>query len=139
MCFVADRLGRETADITFIEESTYFEALKIMIQSGADVLLPEKWLSDRGFFTAYGTGNWSQRAPEEHLCRRFPNIKPKRRGHVRGDNIYAVSDLLEHFSGCFRFRLDTLKALVLQREAQILASKPPSQIASSIVDGMSIL
>ena len=49
LCFIADHLNVQSLNCALIEEKTYFEALKIMIQNGADVLLPRCWLSD--FFT----------------------------------------------------------------------------------------
>ena len=106
-----------------------------MIQNGADVLLPKSWLSDVGHFEKYGGRNWSDDTPDERFSRRFPQILPTIQGTMTENTVYAVSDLLEHFSNHFGFRLGTLKALVQQREAQILASTPPNQVANSEMDG----
>lgn len=136
LCFIADQFGEETPVGTFIEDAAYFEALNIMIQNGADVLLPRNWLSDAAYFEAYGRNNLFDEVPDERLWRRFPNITPTIQGSTRNDTFYAVSDLLEHFRDRFGFSLDMLKTLVLQREAQSLASAPSSQFASSSTHGV---
>lgn len=72
MCFIADHFQAETPDDTFIEEATYFEALKIMIQNGADVLVPRNWLSDAACFNAFnvfGGDNWFDEVFDERLWR----------------------------------------------------------------------
>jgi len=127
---------------TFIEEAMYFEALKIMIQNGADVLLPRNWLSDAAYFNAFnafGGDSWLDEVSDERLWRRFPNTTPAIRGNTRSDTFYAVSDLLERFRDRFGLSLDTLKTLVLQREAQSLASAPSSEAASSNTHGVRFL
>ncbi|KAF7504942.1 hypothetical protein GJ744_001589 [Endocarpon pusillum] len=132
LCFIADRFGGETPDTTPLEKSAYFEALKIMIQNGADVLLPRAWLSSIAYYQAYGWDSWFDNGSEERFLRRFSNITPKIQGSAGDDIIYAVSDLLEHFKDRFGFRWGTLKTVVLQREAQVLASVPSSELTSSI-------
>jgi hypothetical protein len=122
LCFIADHFGGETPDGTFIEETRYFEALKIMIQNGADVLLPRNWLSDAAYFDASCGDNWLDEVSDERLWRRFPNITPAIQGSTGNDTFYAVSDLLERFRDRFGLSLDTLKTLLLQREAQSPAS-----------------
>jgi hypothetical protein len=120
LCFIADHFQAETPDGTFIEEATYFEALKIMIQNGADVLLSRNWLSDTAYFNAFnafGRDNWLDEVSDERLWWRFPNTTPAIQGSTRNDIFYAVSDLLERFRDRFGLSLDTLKTLVLQREA----------------------
>ena len=134
-CFITDHFQEETLDGTFIEEATYFEALKIMIQNGADVLLPRNWLSDNAYFSAF-RANWLDDVSDELFGRRFPNIAPAIQGSTRNDTFYAVSDLLELFRDRFGLSLDTLKTLVLQREAQGPASAPSSQVASSNTHGV---
>jgi hypothetical protein len=59
---IADHFQAETPDGTFIEEATYFEALKIMIQNGADVLLPRNWRSDAAYFNAFNAFGGEQLA-----------------------------------------------------------------------------
>ena len=127
LCFIADDLGR-IPDISSIDVRAYSEALTITIQNGADVLLPESWLSDVCYFEGYCACNWLDDTPDERFSRRFPKILPTIQGSARENTIYSVSNLLEHFSEHFGFRLGTLKALVQQREAEILASGPPTML-----------
>jgi hypothetical protein len=131
LCFIADHFRGETPDGTFIVEAAYFEALKIMIQNGADVLLPKNWISDAAYFNVYGGDNWLDEVSDESLWRRFPNTTPAIQGSTGKDTFYAVSDLLECFRDRFGLSLDTLKTLILQREAQSPASAPSSQVANS--------
>ena len=135
LCFIADDFGERIPDTSSINMCAYSEALRIMIQNGADILLPKSWLSDVGYFEEYCGSNWLDDTPDERFSRRFPQILPTIQGSIRENTVYAVSNLLEHFSNHFGFRLGTLKALVQQREANILASAPPNQLASSGMDG----
>ena len=128
LCFIADNFGERKPDTSSIIVCAYSEALRIMIQNGADVLLPKSWLSDVGYFEEYGGDNWLGDTPDERFSSRFPKTLPTIQGSVRENTIYAVSNLLEHFSSHFGFRLGTLKALVQQREAKILASAPPTRL-----------
>ena len=131
LCFLADHFGGGTQDGTFIEESAYLEALKIMIQNGADNLLPKGWLSDASYFDAYDGDDWPDQVSDERLRRRFPNIPPTIQGSTRNNTFYAVNDLLEQFRIRFGSSLDSLKVMILQREAQRTAFAPSSQAASS--------
>ena len=124
LCFIADHFGNKAPDTIFITESAYFEALKIMVESGADVLLPRIWLSDVAYFQEYSGESLFFDNSDDRLWRRFSNVMPTIQGSLRENDLYAVSDLLEHFSDRFGLRLDTLKPLVLQRQAQILSSEP---------------
>jgi hypothetical protein len=134
LCFTADRFQAETAHYRIIGEATYFEALKIMIQNGADVLLPRSWLSGDSYFYAFNA-NWLDEVSDELFWRRFPNTTPAIQGSTRNDTFYAVSDLVERFRDRFGLSLDTLKTLVLQREAQSPASTPSSKVTSSNTHG----
>ena len=127
LCFTADHFGGETPDGTFIEDAAYFEALKIMIQNGADVLLPRNWLSDAAYFNVFGGGGWLGESSGERFRRRFPTTMPAIQGSTKNDTFYAVSDLLECFRDRFGLSLDRLKTLVLQREAQTPASAPSTR------------
>lgn len=120
LCSVADHFLDGTSPHKFFEEPSYLEALKIMIQYGADVLLPRNWLSDAAYSRAYGSpeDSWPDEDDDDRFCRRFPNIKPAIQGNTRHDTVYAVSDLLERFRHRFGSSLDTLKTLALQREAR---------------------
>ena len=132
---IADSFGESIPDTSSINVCAYSEALRIMIQNGADVLLPKSWLSDVGYFEEYCGRSWLDDTPDERFSRRFPHILPIIQGSMTENTVYAVSNLLEHFSNNFGFRLGTLKALVQEREAQILASTPLNQVASSGMDG----
>lgn len=134
LCFIADNFGEGIPVTSSINVCAYTEALTIMIQNGADVLLPKSWLSDVGYFEQYCGDRWLDDTPDERFSRRFPKILPKIQGSVTENTIYAVSNLLEHFSDHFGFRVGTLKALVQQREAKVLASAPSNQVASSGMD-----
>lgn len=134
LCFIADNFGEGIPVTSSINVCAYSEALTIMIQNGADVLLPKSWLSDVGYFEQYCGDRWLDDTPDERFSRRFPKILPKIQGSVTENTIYAVSNLLEHFSDHFGFRVGTLKALVQQREAKVLASAPSNQVASSGMD-----
>ena len=125
LCFIAD--DGSIPHTSSINVRAYSEALTIMIQNGADVLLPESWLSDVCYFEEYSACNWLDDTPNERFSRRFPNILPTIQGSTRENTFCAVSNLLEHFSEHFGFRLGTLKALVQQREAEILALGPPTR------------
>ena len=120
LCFIADHLGEETLNGTLIIGAAYCEALEIMLQNGADVLLPRKWLLDSAYFEAYGGYRFNE-GSNKRFWRRFPNTTPAIQGSISNDSFYAVSDLLEHFRDQFGSSLDTLKTLVFQREAQSLA------------------
>jgi hypothetical protein len=129
LCFIADHFRGEIPNGTFIGEAAYFEALKIMIQNGADVLLPRNWLSDAAYINIYGGDDWLDEVSDKRLRRRFPNTTPAIQGSTRSDTFYAVGDLLECFRDCFRLSLDTLKTLVLQREAQSpRLLRPPARL-----------
>lgn len=102
LCYIADHFQAETPDSTFIEEATYFEALKI--QNGAGVLLPRNWLSDSAYvnaFNAFGGDNRLDEVSDERLWRRFPNTAPVIQESMRKNTFYAVSDLLERFRDRF--------------------------------------
>lgn len=124
LCFISDDFGGSIPDTSSINVRAYSEALTIMIQNGADVLLPKSWLSDVGYFEEYCGANWLDDTTDKRFSRRFPKILPIIQGSARENTIYAVSNLLEHFSEHLGFRLGTLRALVQQREAKILASAP---------------
>ena len=119
LCFIVDHFQSQPSDSTYIEARTYFEALKIMIQHGADLLLPVCWLSDKSYLNTYARDDWSDESSYERLWRRFPKVTPAIQGIIEKDTLYSVSDLLVDFCNHFRLPHDTLKSLVRQREAPI--------------------
>ncbi|MCJ1473096.1 hypothetical protein MMC13_001746 [Lambiella insularis] len=142
LCFVAGYLEREQLDTTLIENRAYLEALKIMLQNGADVLLPGKWLSTTilkpgmwfsrtAYVDPYGLAHRRHEATNQRLRQRFPNAMPRIQGSTNEDTFYAVSDLLEHFCDLFRSLIDIAKSLAMQREAEILAPASSGQMVSS--------
>ena len=116
LCFVADHFEGDMLVGTSVQGVAYFEAMMIMIQHGADLLLPRAWLADPGYFEAYSGDDFYDETSEERFWRRFRNTAPAIQGDEMKDALYAVGDLLEHFRDYFGSRVDTLKALVMQRE-----------------------
>ena len=125
LCFIGDVNRSEALYGTFADRQAYSEALEVMIKSGADVIIPGTWLASSAYFESYSRGNWYLSSnPVSILRRRFSNVKPIKNGPISTESLFAVSDLLEHFSDCLGFKVDVCKSLALQREALTLASRP---------------
>ena len=128
LCFIADHFRRLTSVVAFDGEA-YMEALKIMIQNGADILLPEKWLLDAAAldgFLLFFEDEWLDETPDESLRRRFPHAVPVIQRSLQSDAFYHVIDLLEHFCNHFGLSLDPLKAVIQQQH----------QYGASVMEGL---
>ena len=112
MCFMADYVQEAVLADEHFEAEIYFEVLKLMIQSGAENLLPRQWISEKSGFHDNNRNIWHDEDSDERLRRRFPNTTPAIPENAGNDAFYAVTDLLENFCVCFGFDLDVLKALI---------------------------
>ena len=110
------------------EEAIYLKALQKLIECGAEVLLPRRWLLlARRFQKMHGTPSGAFETSKERFSYRFSNFTPIVRGLSENDDLYTVSSLLE----CFRYRfgtsLDDVLAILLTLEAQRLQLAGMSQ------------
>ena len=120
LCHIADCIESENINSGILEYSTHAGALMIMIQNGAHVLIPRFWLMSGanprlcGFSKLYHI----DQSPEERFKRRFGDTVPAIERKPDVESLYAVSDLLECFRHHFGSSLNSLKAMVMQREAE---------------------
>ena len=125
LCYVADYFGLQDIHSQSMESSMYLGALTMMVQKGAHVLIPERWLMSEFWPGQYGLNNphLFLESSDERIERRFPDKKPaieRKHRDIHSEPLYAVSDLLECFRYHFGSNLDSLKTMVMHREAEEL-------------------
>lgn len=115
LCFIADQFEPEILNDAFSEKekAVYLEALKIMVQNGADMLLPRNWLSGAAYVEFFFDRSSLDEDSNERFGRRFPNITPVLHRHNLDGTFYAVSDLLECFCAMIEMSSDALKSSIV--------------------------
>ena len=116
LCYMTDCCQTKYAFIRPADYSIYFDALIMLLRNGAHVLIPRFWL-EREVYIHLDDKLFE--SSSERFGRRFPNTIPTIKREIDYESLYAVSDLLESFRHLFGSSLDSLKALVLQREASV--------------------
>jgi hypothetical protein len=74
--FLADHLRENMSDGTSVEELTYLEAVRILLERGVDVLLPRHWPAEAAFVEQYRGNIGVDETPDERFSRRFANVSP---------------------------------------------------------------
>lgn len=114
LCFLADVFG-EIEEAEGKGRFEYSGALGMLLQAGADPLLPKSWLSQESSYEMYGIdffGGYMGR--EERFSYRWPAAIPRMGPNPDSgpEPWYAVSDLLGHFRSHLGSDVDRLRQVL---------------------------
>ena len=121
LCLVADYFRYRESVVTIEEKNTYVEAIGLLLQHGADLLLSRELISGHANYEKYQPDFLVFEDRDDYTERRFPLAKPAIPGSEGQTPRYLASDLLQSLGTVYKLPVAEVRSIALRREAQELA------------------